>query len=327
MSDFEILTPSVLLPSVIEKLERNFVLHKLWQAGDREAFLAEIAPRVSALAVGVAGPAIDAGFMSRFPNLRIVANFGVGYDQIDAVWAGRHGVVVTNTPDVLTEEVADVAMGLTVMTLRRLGEAERYLRAGKWLEKPFPLTAGTLRGRKMGILGLGRIGLAIARRAEAFGLPILYHNRRPRADVAYAYRDSAVALARDCDILMVATPGDAGAARIVNAEVLKALGPDGVLINIARGSVIDEEALVTALRDRTILSAGLDVFAREPHVPQGLIDLPHVTLLPHVGSASQHTRDAMGQLQVDNLLSFAAGKGPLTPVAETPWPMTQDAAH
>lgn len=327
MGDFEILAPAPLLPSVVASLEQRFTLHKLWTAEDRDATLTALAPRIHALAVGGGRPDIDAAFMTRFPNLRIVANFGVGYDQIDAAWAGRHGVVVTNTPDVLTEEVADTAIGLMIMTARRLSEAERYLRAGKWLEKPFPLTAGTLRGKTLGILGLGRIGMAIARRAEAFGLSILYHNRRPRTDVAYGYRDSAAALARDCDILMAVTPGDATSAKLIDRTVLEALGPQGILINVARGSVVDEEALIVALREGKIMSAGLDVFAREPHAPQALIDMEEVVLLPHVGSASQHTRNAMGQLQVDNLVSFAAGKGPVTPVVETPWPATRDAAH
>lgn len=327
MGDFEILAPAPLLPSVVASLEQRFTLHKLWTAEDREATLAALAPRIHALAVGGGRPDIDAAFMARFPKLRIVANFGVGYDQIDAAWAGRHGIVVTNTPDVLTEEVADTAIGLMIMTARRLSESERYLRAGKWLEKPFPLTAGTLRGKTLGILGLGRIGMAIARRAEAFGLGILYHNRRPRTDVAYGYRDSAAALARDCDILMAVTPGDATSAKLIDRTVLEALGPQGILINVARGSVVDEEALIVALREGKIMSAGLDVFAREPHAPQALIDMEEVVLLPHVGSASQHTRNAMGQLQVDNLVSFAAGKGPVTPVVETPWPATRDAAH
>jgi lactate dehydrogenase-like 2-hydroxyacid dehydrogenase len=327
MGDFEILAPAPLLPSVVASLEQRFTLHKLWTAEDREATLAALAPRIHALAVGGGRPDIDAAFMARFPKLRIVANFGVGYDQIDAAWAGRHGIVVTNTPDVLTEEVADTAIGLMIMTARRLSESERYLRAGKWLEKPFPLTAGTLRGKTLGVLGLGRIGMAIARRAEAFGLNILYHNRRPRTDVAYGYRDSAAALARDCDILMAVTPGDATSAKLIDRTVLEALGPQGILINVARGSVVDEEALIVALRDGKIMSAGLDVFAREPHAPQALIDMEEVVLLPHVGSASQHTRNAMGQLQVDNLVSFAAGKGPVTPVLETPWPATRDAAH
>jgi lactate dehydrogenase-like 2-hydroxyacid dehydrogenase len=228
MGDFEILAPAPLLPSVVTSLEQRFTLHKLWAAEDREATLAALAPRAFARWPSAAGaPDIDAAFMARFPNLRIVANFGVGYDQIDAAWAGRHGIVVTNTPDVLTEEVADTAIGLMIMTARRLSESERYLRAGKWLEKPFPLTAGTLRGKTLGVLGLGRIGMAIARRAEAFGLNILYHNRRPRTDVAYGYRDSAAALARDCDILMAVTPGDATSAKLIDRTVLEALGPAG----------------------------------------------------------------------------------------------------
>jgi lactate dehydrogenase-like 2-hydroxyacid dehydrogenase len=290
-------------------------LHK---ASDREAFFKEIAPKVRAIISFGAVP-ISAALMQTMPNLEIVGNFGVGYDSVDAKWAGEHGIVVTNTPGVLDEEVADTTLGLLLNTVRQLPQSERYLRAGKWLEKPFPLSA-TLRGRKVGIVGMGRIGKAIARRIEALRLPVVYHSRRPAEGVTYRHYPNLVAMARDIDVLIVIVPGGAATKNMINREVLEALGPNGVLINVARGSVVDEPALIEALRNKKILSAGLDVFADEPRVPKELIDMDHVVLLPHVGSASVETRRAMGQLVVDNLKSWAEGKGPITPVPETPWP-------
>lgn len=313
--------PTPMPALVIDGIAKALPLVRLWEAADPEARLAEVAAEVRAIATA-GHMATDGPFMSRFPSLEIVANFGVGYDHVDAAWAGRQGITVTNTPGVLDEEVADTAMGLVLAAVRQFPAAERYLRAGRWLDQPFPLSP-TLRGRTLGILGLGRIGKAIAKRAESFGLSVIYHNRRPQTDVPYLYYPTLIGLAQACDILVVVTPGGTDTRHLVGREVLHALGPTGVLVNVARGSVVDEEALIAALRERTILSAGLDVFLDEPRVPQALIDMDHVVLLPHVGSASQHTRDAMGQLVVDNLLSWAAGKGPLTPVAETPWPAHQ----
>jgi lactate dehydrogenase-like 2-hydroxyacid dehydrogenase len=226
--------------------------------------------------------------------------------------------VVTNTPDVLTDEVADLAIGLLLATVRELPQSDRYVRAGKWLEKPYPLTA-TLRGRTVGILGLGRIGKAIATRLEAFGIAVAYHGRSRQADVTYRYYPTLVEMAREVDVLMCVAPGGGETKHLVNAEVLAALGPNGILVNVGRGSVVDEQALIEALRSKTILSAGLDVFEDEPNVPPELITMEHIVLLPHVGSASVHTRNQMGQLVVDNLIAWFSGKGPLTPVAETPW--------
>ena len=311
-----ILMPKPMAPKVVDALARAGDLVKLWEVPDPEGELSRLAPDVGALAVG--GVKVDGALMGRFPRLQLVSSFGVGYDAIDAAWAGEHGLVVTNTPGVLDDEVADTAMGLVLATVRQLPAAERHLRAGRWLDGAFPLSH-TLRGRTLGILGLGRIGKAVAHRAEAFGLAIAYHGRRPQDGVPYPYHPTALALAENCDILVVITPGGPETRHIVDAAVLKALGPSGILINVARGSVVDEAALIEALRSKTILGAGLDVFAEEPKVPQGLLDLDHVVLLPHVGSASHHTRDAMGQLVVDNLLSWRAGRPPLTPVAETPW--------
>nr|WP_210280013.1 2-hydroxyacid dehydrogenase [Methylorubrum thiocyanatum] len=304
-------------PDVAGRLAERFRLHRMEEAPDREAFLDAVGPRIRALAVGAMCP-IDAALFDRLPRLEIVASFGVGYDTIDAVEAHRRGIVVTHTPDVLSDEVADLALGLLLATLRRIPQADRYLRAGHWRAGSFPLTT-SLRERRVGILGLGRIGRAIARRLEGFGVTIAYHGRTPRADVPYAYHDSLLGLAQAVDTLIVAAPGGPGTQGIVDAEVLAALGPDGIVVNIARGSVIDEPALIAALQAGTILGAGLDVFANEPQVPQALIDLDQTVLLPHVGSGSHHTRAAMGRMLTDNLFSWFDGKGPVTPVPETPW--------
>ena len=257
--------------------------------------------------------------MARLPALEIVANFGVGYDTVDAAAAARRGVLVTHTPDVLNEEVADLALGLLLATVREIPQADRFVRAGRWPAGAFPL-GPTLRDRTVGMVGMGRIGRAIARRLEGFSVPVVYHSRRAQPDLAYTHYPDLIEMARAVDVLMVIVPGGAATYHMVNADVLRALGPNGILINVARGSVVDEKALLTALEERTILSAGLDVFEDEPRVPDAFFPLDNVVLLPHVGSASHYTRNAMGQLVVDNLLSWFDGKGPLTPVPETPWP-------
>lgn len=307
-------------PVIVSGLSSQTNLHKLFEAKDREALLFEIAPKVRGLAVAYTANKIDSAFMSRFPKLEIVASFGVGYDHVDAKWAGQNGVIVTNTPEVLNEEVADTALGLLLCTLREFPQAERYVRAGKWAEKAYPLSKATLRDRTVGIVGMGRIGKAIARRLDAFGVPVVYHSRNPQAGVTYKYYPDLVAMARDVDTLMAIVPGGPATKNLINAQVLEALGPNGIVINMARGSVIDEPALIKALQDKTIMSAGLDVFVNEPHVPPELIAMENVVLFPHLGSASEHTRRAMDQLVVDNLLTWFSGKPPLTPVPETPYP-------
>jgi lactate dehydrogenase-like 2-hydroxyacid dehydrogenase len=316
----DVLMIGPLMPLIVDGVAKAFTLHKLWEAKDPDALIAELGPRLRAMVAGGSHARLDGAFLSRFPKLEIISSFGVGYDHVDAKWAGAHGITVTNTPDVLTEEVADTALGLLLCTVREFPQAERYLRAGKWEEKAYPLTQATLRDRKVGIIGLGRIGKAIARRLDAFGVPVSYYGRRKQADVAYPYYASLVEMARAVDVLMVVTPGGPETANLINAEVLAALGKNGILINVARGSVVDEPALIKALKERTIYSAGLDVFLNEPKVPRELMDMEHVVLFPHVGSASVYTRQKMGQLVVDNLLAWAAGKPPLTPVPETPWP-------
>jgi len=267
------------------------------------------------------GPTLkpERALMERMPKLEIIANFGVGYDGVDLAYAARHGIVVTNTPEVLTEEVADTALGLLLMTVRELSAAERYLREGKWRNAPYPLTA-TLRDRTVGIVGLGRIGMAVARRLDAMLVPVAYHARHARTDVEYPYYADLAALARDVDTLIAVVPGSPETKNLIDAAILKALGPTGVLINIGRGSTVDEAALIAALKDGTIRAAGLDVFTDEPNVSAELIALPNTVLLPHVGSATVHTRDAMGQLVVDNLWGWFDRGAPVTPVPETPWP-------
>jgi lactate dehydrogenase-like 2-hydroxyacid dehydrogenase len=306
-------------PVIAEGLAAVFKVHQLAGAKDRDAFLGEIAPRVRAIAVSYTSERVDGAMMARFPKLEIVSTFGVGYDHIDAKWAAANGVVVTNTPEVLNEEVADTALGLLLCTVREFPQAERYLRAGKWPEKAYPLTRATLRDRTVGMIGMGRIGKAIARRLDAFGVPVVYHARNAQPDVSYRHYPSLIDMARDVDILLAIVPGGPATHNMINAQVLEALGPDGILINMARGSVVDEPALIKALKERKILSAGLDVFVNEPHVPKELIEMDNVVLFPHLGSGTVATRRRMDQLVVDNLLAWSAGKPPLTPVPETPW--------
>jgi len=318
MSRTDILMTAPMMPIVIEALDKAFTLHRLWEQSDQDAFLKDVGPRIRGIATSTLYGRLEASLLDRLPKAEIISSFGVGYDNVDAVEAGKRGIVVTNTPGVLDDEVADLAIGLLLATLRKIPQADRYLREGKWLKAPFPLSA-TLRGKKVGIVGLGRIGKAIARRLSGFDVSIAYHGRTQQDDVAFTYHPTIVGLAEASDILIVITPGGASTKHLIDAEVLKALGSNGVLINVARGSVVDEQALIEALRSGTILSAGLDVYDDEPRVPQDLIDLEHVVLLPHIASGSVHTRNAMGKLVADNLISWFDGKGPLTPVAETPY--------
>lgn len=317
MSKPEVLLLGRLRPAAIAVLEERFTLRQSEPGMKPVDTVAAFGDHFEAVACN--GARVDGALLDRLPKLRIISSFGVGYDNVDAAEAGRRGVIVTNTPDVLTEEVADTAIGLLLNTVRELAAAERFLRAGKWLEGPYPLTKGTLRDRTVGIAGLGRIGQAIARRLEAFGLPVSYHSRRPVEGVAYRHYPDLLALARDVDTLISVLPGGAATEKIIGREVFEALGARGVLINIGRGTVVDEAALAEALRSGTIQAAGLDVFAKEPHVPEELLALDNAVLLPHVGSGSVHTRDAMGQLLVDNLLAWSEKRPPLTPVPETPF--------
>jgi lactate dehydrogenase-like 2-hydroxyacid dehydrogenase len=312
--------PAFLTDFLVEGLSKNHTLYKLWEAPDPAAKIAEVKHRVHGLISGGIGRfKVTADFIAQFPNLEAIFHMGVGYDLVDAAYAAAHGIMVTNTPGVLDEDVADIAMALLLDATRQIPQSDAFLREGKWLSGTYPLTA-TLRGRTMGILGFGRIGKAIAKRAEAFGLKIVYHGRTKQVGVPHPYHESPVALAAACDILMVVAPGGTETKHIVNQAVLEALGPDGILINIARGSLVDETALIQALQTGKILAAGLDVFEAEPEVPQALIDCKNTVLLPHVGSGTHYTRQAMAQLVLDNVAAWTSGKGPVTPVAETPWP-------
>lgn len=295
----------------VEQLDQSYAMHRLWQAKHRSSFLAEIRDRVRAI---VTGPGrVDAELMDALPKTEIIATQSVGTDHIDLAAAKARGIVVTNTPDVLTDDVADLAMALVLSVARRIVVGDRFVRDGKWLQGNLPL-ATKVGGATMGIVGLGRIGQAIAKRAEAFGMKIAYHGPRAKAGVAYRFYPNLAEMAGAVDYLVVSCPGGAGTRNLVNAEVLRALGPKGVVVNISRGSVIEEPAMVEMLRDGRLGGAGLDVFADEPRVPEALLTLENVLLQPHVGSATHATRGAMGQLVIDNLQAHFAGKKLLTPV-------------
>ncbi|WP_424628371.1 2-hydroxyacid dehydrogenase [Bradyrhizobium sp. SYSU BS000235] len=295
----------------------HYTLHKCENKHDLDRLSPEVAARIRGVAVSGLVQA-DGAMMAKFPKLEIVSSFGVGYDHIDARYASGHNIVVCNTPDVLTEEVADVALGLLIATAREFIKADRFVRSGQWSTQGFPLSQGSLRDRKVGIVGMGRIGQAIARRLDASLVPVVYHSRNPAKGVSHKHYPNLVEMAKDVDTLVLIMPGGASTAKMINAEVLKALGPRGIVVNVARGSVVDEPALIAALKDGTIMAAGLDVFAQEPNVPEELRNLPNVVLLPHIGSASISTRNAMDQLVVDNIKEWFAGKPPITPIPETP---------
>lgn len=263
--------------------------------------------------VPLGGTQLSVEQLEAFPKLEIISVMGVGYDGVPVAWCKERGIRVTNTPDVLTDDVADIAVALVLMTSRRLVESNRFLHASKWLGGGFPL-AHALRGKVAGILGLGRIGKAIAQRLEAHGMKIAYHGRKPQ-NVPWSYFDDLKALAAESDFLVVACPGGPETVKLVDADVLTALGAEGTLINIARGSVVDEKALVAALDAGTIRTAGLDVFEDEPRVPAALMACERAVLLPHVGSATHETRRAMAQLVLDNLAAHFAGRELITPVA------------
>ena len=315
------LSTGPMMPLVTDALEAEFETHWLNRASDPKALLAEISPRVEMIATGAhTFVRTTDEMMAAMPKLSINPNFGVGYDSIDVAAAARRGVIISNTPDVLNEEVADTALGLLLNTVREFGRAETFMRAGRWpIEGDYPLTKASLRDRSVGMVGFGRIGKAIARRIEAFGLPVSYFARSEQKGVPQRYYASLVELAKAVDTLIVITPGGPATQNLINAEVLAALGPRGILINMARGSVVDEPALIAALRAGTIQAAGLDVFWNEPKVNPELFELPNLTVFPHVGSLTELTRGKMGQLVVDNLVCYKSRKPPLTPVPETPF--------
>jgi lactate dehydrogenase-like 2-hydroxyacid dehydrogenase len=299
-------------PKAMAQLEEAYQLHHWWKAEDPDAMLREVGPRVRAVVFsGERGP--SAVMIGQMPRLEIAACYGVGIDAIDKEACKARGIPITNTPDVLTEEVADMGLALMLAVMRRIVEGDRYVRGGRWASQGSMELGTTPRGKRLGIVGLGRIGKAVARRGELLGMEIAYHNRS-RAEVPYPYHPDPVGLAGESDVLILCCPGGPATRGLVNADVLEALGPEGYLVNIARGSVVDEPALVKALVERRIKGAALDVFADEPNVPEALFGLDHVVLTPHAASATNETRDAMAQLVVDNLAAHFAGRPLLTPV-------------
>src|ERR1700730_6102285 len=303
-----------LMPSLVQSLRDDFDAYMLPDdPGERDAFLATHGAEITAVVTsGTSG--VDAGLMTALPNLGAVVTYGVGYDTTDIDAAAAHGVSVSNTPDVLTDCVADTAVGLMIDAMRQFSAADRFVRAGRWpVDRMYPLTR-QVSNTRVGILGLGRIGRAIALRLSAFGCAISYHNRHQVADSTYTYVASLEELARNVDVLIVAAAGGDGTKCLVNREVLDALGAEGYLINIARGSVVDEDALVEALTARRLAGAGLDVFAHEPQVPEALLAVDNVVLLPHAGSGTVETRAAMESLTLRNLASFLQTGQLVTPV-------------
>src|ERR1700710_823002 len=283
-------------PIVDNGFSDQFVLHSFETIADLERLTPAVAEKIRGAAVTYNSVRGDAATLARFPKLEIVSAFGVGYDHIDANYARDHNIMVTNTPDVLTEEVADIALGLLIATLREFVKADRYLRSGLWTTQQFPLSVGSLRDRKVGMVGMGRIGQAIGRRLEACRVPVVYHSRNPAAGVSYKHYPDLLEMAKAVDTLIIIIPGGAATAKLINADVLKTLGPRGVVINVARGSVVGEPALIAALKSGTIRAAGLAGFANDPAVPDELKALQNVVLLPHIGSASVVTRKAMDQM-------------------------------
>lgn len=306
----DVLLACYLVPQIEQELQQRYRVHAL-TPGNKDAVLAECGGSIRALVTsGMTGA--DAALIDRLPKLEIIGVASVGYDTVDVAHAALRNIPVTNTPEVLNDDTADIGIALMLMASRRLVQADKFVRAGRWPKESFPL-ATSLKGKRLGILGLGRIGQAIARRAEAMEMTIAYCNRRP-VEAPYRYVADPVELAQQSDVLMVMVSAGPASAKLVNRAVLDALGPSGLLVNVARGMVVDEAELVAALREGRLGGAGLDVFADEPNVPPALFAMDNVVLLPHVGSATWETRTAMGQLVLDNLEAFFAGRELLTPI-------------
>ena len=297
----------------MQALDAAYTLHRFWEAADKAAFLANAAKTVRAIAtkgdVGVSGPVINA-----LPKLEMISCYGVGVDAIDFSATRPRGIKVSNTPDVLTSDVADLALALMLAFARDIPAADKFVRDGKWGGAPFPLGA-KLSGKRLGIVGMGRIGKAIAKRAAAFDMTISYFGRTKQADLSYRYHPTVEAVAADSDFLVASLAGGAATSKIISASALKALGPNSVFVNVARGSVVDEAALIEALRAKAIKGAALDVYNNEPNLDPRFLTLENVVLLPHIGSATVDTRKKMGQLMRDNLDAHFSGRPLLTPVA------------
>jgi lactate dehydrogenase-like 2-hydroxyacid dehydrogenase len=299
-------------PPTLAELEQTYDAHRLWTAPDKDALIASMADKITAVASSNSG-GINGAVMAKLPKLKTIAHFGVGYDTVDVDAARSRKIAVTNTPDVLTEEVADLAFALVLSAVRRVPQGDKFVRDGKWLKGAMPLT-DSVQGKTCGIVGMGRIGRAIAKRALAFNLKIAYQGPNKKSDVPWTYFKDPVELAKEADIVIIACPGGEATRGLFNRAAIEALGPKGTLVNIARGTVIDETAMLEALQSGKLGSAGLDVFVDEPRVPEGFLALDNVVLQPHVGSATHQTRKAMGQLVIDNLAAHFAGKPLVTPI-------------
>jgi len=309
----EILLIEPMMESIEARLDASYRLHRLFQAQDRAAFISGIASNIRGIVTGGGSGASNA-LVDALPALEIIAINGIGTDAVDLEHARRRRIRVTTTPDVLTDDVADLAIALLLATARRLCVGDRYIREGRWEKRENLPLAHRVSGKKLGILGMGRVGRAIANRAAPFGMQIAYHDLRAFSDVAHRYERDLETLARWCDFFVVAAAGGAQSRGLVGARVIDALGPDGVLVNVARGSVVDEPALASALAEGRLGGAGLDVFADEPNVPKALWGLDNVVLQPHRASATVETRIAMGELVLENLASHFAGREPRTAV-------------
>ena len=293
------------IPAALEsRLAQAYALTTLANVKDAEAFLAENAASITAL-VTTAAIGVSTALLERLPKLRVISSFGVGLDKIDVDYARARGIAVGYTPDVLNDCVADIAFGLLIDVARGMSSADRFVRSGQWTQATFPL-GRKVSGTRLGVVGMGRIGRAIAKRSLGFEMDVRYHTRRPVADVDWKHEPSLHELARWADFLVVITAGGAQTRHLIDADVLTALGPDGFLINVARGSVVDEAALIEALQNKRIAGAGLDVFEDEPNVPAALMQLDNVVLLPHIASATRETRQAMADRVFDNLQSYFA---------------------
>jgi lactate dehydrogenase-like 2-hydroxyacid dehydrogenase len=306
----EILVTQPLVKSCLAALRQQFTVHDYLASADKDALLAEIGPRIRA----IAGGKVSAGLIGKLPRLEIIANSGVGYDSIDVIAAKARNVRVTNTPNVLNDAVAEITIGLMIALARRIPQADRFIRDGKWLTAQYP-SLSELNGKTVGILGLGRIGKEIATRCQAMKMRVVYHGRQRQAKEPYVYYDNLVEMARDADWLIMIAPGSDSTNRIVSRAVLEALGPRGMLVNMARGAMIDQEAMVEMLVSGQLGGAALDVFEKEPAVPEALFGLDNVVLSPHQGSKTVETRDAMGALLVANLVAHFAGNPLISPVA------------
>ncbi len=313
LSKPDILAISAPHPFYLKALEAEYTVHISPQTGDAQAF-AELAPRIVGLASS-GESRVPGDLLRQLPALKVISVFGVGYDGVDIKTARERNVIVGHTPNVLTEDVADTALGLLIAVARGFARADAHVKAGQWPKAALPL-GRKVSGARLGIVGLGRIGLAIAKRASAFDMSIAYTTRTERKDSGYTYYPDAVSLAKNVDFLVVITPGGEGTKHLINAEVLVALGVKGFLINVARGSVVDETALVDALSNGVIAGAGLDVFANEPHVPEALWAMNNVVLSPHIASATTQTRQAMADLAFANMRAGTSGKALVTPVPE-----------